>query len=101
MPISKGVLVGYYIIPFKYHLVNLFISICFYSQILFKCKPASVCVRWNTDIQTLFFVRPFLFGSTIHNNFQPAVNNFSSLLGPVSYAINNIALVQDLYLIIF
>ena len=28
----KGVLVGYYIIPFKYHLVNLFISICFIHE---------------------------------------------------------------------
>ena len=66
----RGSLGGFIIL---YHLniiwwIYLFqFAICFYSRILFECEPASVCVRWNTDIQTLFFVRPFSFGSTIHN----------------------------------
>ena len=63
----KGVLVGYYIIPFKYHLVNLFISICFIHEYYSNASlPQSVCVEIQIFKRYSLYGH-FLFDSTIHN----------------------------------
>ena len=73
----KGVLVGYYIIPFKNHLVNLFISICFIHEYYSNANlPQSVCVEIQIFKRYSLYGHFYLALQFIIFTFQPAVNNF-------------------------